>query len=127
MTHLPKIIISTIPHKKHRYPTSGDYFHKNGAMNIRVSKMNPDHEFLVVLHELIEWYLIEKKGVSIEEIDRFDMEFEKKRKPGEINEPGDDTNAPYYHEHQIATRFEKEMADILNVRWSKYEEYVNKL
>jgi hypothetical protein len=125
--HLPKIVISAIPHKKHRYETCGDYYKKNGELHIRVSKMNSNHEFLVALHELIEWYLIDQKGVTIKEIDAFDMEFEKKRAPGNEDEPGDDPKSPYYQEHKIATTLEKTMATYLGVDWNKYSEHVNSL
>jgi len=125
--HLPKIVIGTIPHRKHRYPTAGDYYRKNGEVHIRVSQMNPEHEFLVVLHELVEWFLIERKGISIETIDKFDIAFENRREQGNTDEPGDDPNAPYYDEHQFATLMEQLMADKLGVNWSRYDEHVNSL
>lgn len=130
MNHLPKIIIDVTPHKKQRYPTAGDYFKSKGALNIRVSKMTSNHEFLVALHEFIEWYLIENKGISIEDIDRFDIQFEKDRENGihkPLTEPGDSLKAPYYHEHQIASKIEKEMAGYLGVNWTQYDKYVNSL
>lgn len=125
MNHLPKIVIDVIPHKKQRYNTAGDYFRKRGEIHIRVSKMHADHEFLVLLHELVEWYLTEKKGVTIEEIDKFDLAFEKSRKGDE--EPGDDPKSPYYAEHQIATEIERELSSYLVVNWSKYDAYVKSL
>lgn len=89
--------------------------------------MNPEHEFLVVLHELVEWFLIERKGISIETIDKFDIAFENRREQGNTDEPGDDPNAPYYDEHQFATLMEQLMADKLGVNWSRYDEHVNSL
>lgn len=130
MNHLPKIVIDTVSHKKQRYETSGDYYKKGGVLNIRVSKLNPNHEFLIALHELIEWYLIDQKGVSIEEIDEFDIRFEQDRARGlhkPTTEPGDSLKAPYYKEHQIASKIEREMAEYLGVNWDKYSEHVNSL
>jgi hypothetical protein len=128
--HLPKIVIDIVPHNKQRYPTAGDYYKAKGALNIRVSKMNANHEFLVALHELIEWYLIDQKGVSIEEIDAFDIKFEEERDRGvhkPTTEPGDSLKAPYYKEHQIASKIEREMAEYLGVNWDHYDKHVNSL
>lgn len=128
MNHLPKIIFDVIPHKKQRYQTCGDYFEKGGDTHIRVSKMNAKHEFLVLIHELIEWFLIKLKGISIKEIDAFDIQFEKDRLLGLVmGEPGDDPKAPYYDEHQFATLIEKLLAEKLRVNWVKYDEHVNSL
>lgn len=133
MNHLPKIICSVVPHKKQRYPTCGDYFEKKGDMYIVVSKMIPkglkglNYEFLVLIHELIEWYLIKQKGVTIKQVDDFDMAFEKNRNEGDISEPGNDPHAPYFNEHQFATKIEEELAKYMGVDWLKYNEYVDEL
>lgn len=127
MQNLPKIVFDIVPHKKQRYNTSGDYFKKGGVVNIRVSKMHPDHEFLILVHELIEWYLTERKGVTIEAIDRFDMMFERAREKGNEEEPGDDMNSPYYEEHQYASRIERLIAEKLGVDWTKYDKHVKSL
>lgn len=127
MKNLPKIVIDVIPHKKHRYPTVGDYYKKKGELHIRISKMNSRHEFLVLMHELLEWFLIEQKAIPISVIDKFDIAFEKNREEGNVNEPGDDPEAPYYDEHQFATLIEKLLAEKLGVNWSKYDQNVNSL
>ena len=127
MQRLPKIIISTIPHKKQRYPTAGDYFKKKGELHITVSKMIPKHEFLVAIHEMIEWFLIEHRGITIDEIDRFDIEYENNRLKGDLSEPGDDPHAPYFKEHQFATHIEKQIARELGVNWEKYDREANSL
>lgn len=125
MQHLPKIVFDVIPHNKMRYPTCGDYYKKNGELHIRVSKMNSKHEFLVLIHEMIEWFLIDQKGISIKSIDDFDMLYEETKTDN--SEPGNDPNAPYYEEHQFATEIEKLLAKKLGVNWLKYDEAVNKL
>ena len=122
--HLPTITVDTIPHKKQRYPTVGDYYKSHGKLHIKISKTNSNHEFLVLIHELIEWYLTSQKGVKIQDIDSFDISFENQREPGNTEEPGDNPNAPYYQEHQFATKIEREVAEYLGVDWDKYEEHV---
>ena len=128
---LPVIQLEVIDHKEQAYSTVGDYRLEDGVMKIRASKMKPHYEFLVLLHEFVEWYLVHCDGVDIEKIDEFDKRFEKMRSEYpdivDIDEPGDNEKAPYYHYHQVATRIEKYMADLLKVNWEEYEEAVNKL
>lgn len=131
--------IKTIPHNEQKYETAGDYYSSAEdssdavtapvvTRNIFVSEMgNPDYEFLVAIHEFVESYLVAKKGLSDEEITKFDEEFEKDRKPGNLDEPGDSLSAPYRKEHRIATTIEKTAAHLLGVDWNDYERAVNSL
>jgi len=86
-----------------------------------------DSEFLVALHELVEAYLCQKAGIPDEVVTAFDKAFEAKRQPGNTDEPGDDPEAPYRHEHRIATIVEMIVADAANVDWHKHEANVNAL
>lgn len=122
---LREIRYKTIPNKKQRYPTIGDYFKKGREEEIRVSDMkNSDYEFLVLIHELIEWYLTEKRGIKQKDIDAFDITYEKERNKGlhkAWEEPGFDKRAPYLKEHTFATEMEKLLAKEMGVNWKKYE------
>ena len=118
------IEIKTITHYKQRYQTVGDYFKDlgTGTERFRISDMgNKDYEFLVALHELIEQYLSEKRGIKEEEIDQFDINFK-----GE-GEPGDQPNAPYYKEHQFASKIEKLVAEEMSLNWEDYNNTVEEL
>jgi hypothetical protein len=123
------ITINTIPHSQHRYPTVSDYFlNGNGQQQFLISDMgNKDYEFLVAIHELIEQHLTEKRGISEESITKFDEEFEAKREEGNLDEPGNDPKAPYWKEHQFATKIEKLVADELGVDWVEYDNAVCEL
>ena len=131
MKHLQNISIRVIPHKDQRYDTVGDYQKLGNVTSITISKSMADYEFLVTLHELIELYLITRKGISIKDIDNFDMQFEEMRLnyPHIVGdkEPGDDENAPYFFAHKIATEFERKMAEYLNIDWNKYDQVINKM
>lgn len=119
--------IKTIPHKEQRYDTCGDYW-KDGKINrFRVSKMNDDYEFLVVIHELIEAHLAKKRGIKWKDIDNFDKKFEAARKPDNVDEPGNDAAAPYKKEHRFAENIERQVALELGVDWFEYEKVVEKL
>lgn len=130
MTHLPHICLSVIPHKEQRYPTIGDYFPDRSipGWQFNVSRLSsPDHEFLVAIHELIEWYLTQKRGIKERDITRFDKEYEKNRKIGDVSEPGDSSKAPYHREHVFATKIERLIAKELGVDWKEYEDDINSL
>lgn len=125
-----KIVIKTIPHSKQRYPTCGDYWiDKDDVLQVRVSKMNDKYEFLIAIHELIEQFLSEERGIKGKDIDAFDIKFEKDRAKGfhTDEEPGDDKTAPYYKEHQFATGIERVLANELEVDWNNYDTEVTDL
>lgn len=124
------IDIKTIPHNTQRYETVGDWYFNpdNNRLTIRVSCMrNKLYEFLVARHELDEAMLCVQRGINEKEVTLFDIQFEKNRKFGNTDEPGDDPAAPYRKEHFTATSFERLMAAELGVDWRKYEEAVNSL
>ena len=123
-----KIVIETIPHKNHRYPTVGDWYWKKGVLHIKVSKMsNWKYEVLVAVHELVEVMLCKDRGITTAEVDAFDIAFEKARKPGNEDEPGDSPKAPYRKEHFFATNLEALFSAELKVDWAKYEKEINSL
>ncbi len=128
------IYIDTIPHSEQRYPTVGDYWHTSNKscgykkIEVRVSNMeNPDYEFLVAIHELIEAYLTKKRGITEELITDFDIKFEESRTPESTDEPGDHPNAPYRKEHFFATTIERLAAAELGVDWMAYSAKINSL
>ncbi len=110
-----KINIETIPHSKQRYKTVGDYWKRGNTWEFRVSKMNNDYEFLVIIHELIEAYLTNKRGVKWKDIDKFDKTFTGS------DEPGNSIKAPYYLEHRFAENIERQLALEMGIDWFTYE------
>lgn len=121
MKNLPYIFIESMPHKFQRYETVGDYFNHNDIWHFKISETKADYEFLILIHEMIEWYLTQKRGISEKKITNFDINFKGK------GEPGDDKNAPYRKEHQFATKIEKLIAKELKVNWAKYDKTINNL
>jgi hypothetical protein len=118
-----------IPHRKQRYDTVGDYFKRDGVWQFRVSKMKDQrYSILVFLHEVIEFFLCRQAGIKMKDIDRFDKEYEMSRGQDEaacgckhLAEPGDDPHAPYWAQHQAATKCERLIAEALGVKWSDYD------
>lgn len=102
------------------YITCGDWrFCTNGDLEATVSQMDdPDAEFVVLLHELIEAYLCRKHGVSSQSVCAHDIMFEKERQlMQDMAEPGDDPRAPYRREHQFATMIEMAVLHELGGSW----------
>lgn len=124
-----RIEIQTIPHDQHRYETVGDYYHNpDNTMQIRVSDMGDWRmEFLVAVHEAIEFALCEVRGITEQDITAFDKGFEANREPDNHDEPGDHPHAPYRREHFFATSIERLIAAELGVDWAEYERKVTAL
>lgn len=123
------IVINTIPHKEQRYPTCGDYWENDkGDVYFAISEMDDQrYEYLVLVHELVEYFLVKLAGVPLYAIDDFDKHFESERALGNTDEPGDDQKAPYFMQHQLATVIERVFAVMLGVLWKDYEKAVNAL
>lgn len=125
-----RILIETIPHAEQRYDTPGDWvIDPDGTWHIKVSELPtkvalfPEKfAFLVAFHELIEMALCQSVGITVEQIDNFDMHY-----AGDRVEPGDDDDAPYHDAHQLATGFERTLAALLGVDWDEYDTAVNDL
>ena len=123
------IHIETIPHKDQAYETCGNFWvGMDGAWQIRVSDMgNADFEWLVAIHEFIEMKLCDKRGIKEEDITKFDIDFEAKRKEGNVDEPGDDPQSPYKREHFCATNIERMLSAELGIDWAVYNGVVENL
>lgn len=126
-----RIQIETIPHDKQRYETVGDWFYdSNGVLHIKVSQMSDErYAALVAVHELIEVLLCKQHGVTQEQVDKFDMNWQpaKDSLAPELDEPGDDPRAPYKNEHCVAMGIERILAAGLGVDWVTYEKELFKL
>ena len=77
------------------------------------------------MHEAIEAYLCKQAGISQVAVDRFDQAYERRRKPGDDSEPGDDPKPPYHKEHMFASKVERMLANKLGVNWSAYDREVS--
>lgn len=122
------IDIKTIPHAEQRYPTCGDWWDDEAGTHFRISDLgNPTWEFLIAVHEFIEWFLCKAQGVSQESVDEFDKQWEAVREPGNVDEPGNSPKAPYYEQHRIASVIEHMLAIVLGVDWDEYDKAINAL
>ncbi len=123
------IRIKTIPHAKQRYDTAGDYWEKKEfgktVVHFRISAMHDTrYEQLVLIHELVEYFLVKLAGIDVKEIDAFDEAYEHLRGEDDDSEPGDDEDAPYYFQHQAASAVERLCAVMMGVNWLDYSNAV---
>lgn len=124
------INLRTIKHEDQRYNTVGDWQmnKETGDILITTSKMGDwRKEVCVHIHEFVESMLCLARNIREEDVDKFDMEYEKNRLSGDISEPGNHPDAPYFKEHQVATRIEQILAAELGVDWHDYEKTINDL
>ncbi len=70
-----------------------------------------DDEFLILIHELVEWYLTQRNGIREEDITAFDVAHTSSE------DPGSEPDAPYRNEHLAAMEVEKLITDHVNRRW----------
>lgn len=110
-----KILIESIPHNLHRYSTTGDYYEKDGIEHVIVSELADKRMMqMVVLHELIEKFLTEARGIKEEDILVYDTAH------ADSDEPGDEPDAPYYKEHFFAETVERLICGQFGINWDEY-------
>lgn len=119
------VSVKVIPHAEQRYRTPGDWFFEaDGGLHIRISALGDwRYETLIAVHELVEVVLCKKRGITQEQVDAFDQNYERERDEGfhkPEDEPGDDPSAPYHREHGVATGIERILAAALGVAWADY-------
>lgn len=122
---LKSITITVIPHSEQRYPTCGDWqFDEGRNLYIKVSDTGePLFNFLLARHELDEAIMCANDGVSEKEVDEYD--FSHPEAGGDCFD--DNTDAPYYVQHNTALAAEYQMARNLGVDWVEYSDAVNAL
>jgi hypothetical protein len=132
MNTFSKIKIDFIPHEAHRYSTVGDWFwDSDGVLNIKVSRLPNDPQGLmslaIAIHELTEVGLCVQKGITQEEVDKFDFAYEKTRPEGDDSEPGDHPEAPYRDQHCFATAAERMFIAACGIPWEDYAKAIESL
>ena len=110
--------IRVIPHNKQRYDTVGDWQIKKGRLVISISSMGDwRYEMLVAVHELVEALICNKRGITGEAVDEYDM--------GNMSsDPGLSPDAPYHEEHMFALIVENMLARELCVDKEKLEQAI---
>lgn len=120
------IHIETIPRDKMRPECDGAdwFFDSNGDLQVRVCPMSDwRYEALLGIHEAVEAIMCRHNGVTQQEVDKFDQQFDSTHQFD--SEAGDDPHCPYRSEHTFATAIERVLAGVLQVPWSTYDTELN--
>lgn len=118
--------LSTDSIKDHRYRSVDDWDDPTETIDGLVFSTqtadmgNMDYNFLVLMHALVEQYLCHKHGIKDAEVTKFDMDHP------EMDNPGEDSKAPYNLEHQTANDVESMLSVALGVKWMDYETAIDK-
>lgn len=113
------IEIKTIPQEQHRYKTLGDYIGHEKLRFIQVSDMgNPQYEFLIALHELVEQALCIARGISEDAITQWDIHYLG-------DDPGGDPKAPYYREHVFSSMIEDLVGHEMGLDMEAYAKFLD--
>lgn len=123
MIALPRIV--RVPIERQRFTTLGDWWEENpGEFVIAITEMvDWRYEFLILVHELIEWAVCQQRGVSTRKADEFDEMWEQELAEGKHrveDEAGFDRRCPYRMGHIWGCRAEWLLAGLLKVRWHDY-------
>ena len=125
------ICVKIIPNEKHRAGVGGAdwYFDKKGNLQVRVTKLSSwKREITLALHEVIEAVLAKAHGVTVAQVDAFDMDYEKAHMEDHGLNAGDDPRAPYVREHNAATACERVIAMELDIgAWSDYDREIGSI
>ena len=102
--------------KECRNKQLGDYFYRNGELVFQILQSTDINTLLVLVHEIVEFLLITKKGLSIEAVDKWDKEHD------EIDaEPGRLPGCPYRYEHAFAESIERLVLAQMEKDFTEYE------
>jgi len=114
MNHLPLMIVNSIPHRLQRYDTVGDWYDHSGVLHFCVSNMTPDMEMETLFHEMFEWYLCQKEGITAAMVDKWDFSHPDSDDPGSL--PG----CPYKKQHKAAMKISKLAVKLMGYSWGNY-------
>ena len=119
---MKRICIEEVDHHLQRYNTVGDWYELGNRNFVAVSKLgNDDMEFCVAIHEVVEQYLCNKRGISDGVVTEFD-----KANPDHPN-PGDLPTAPYHQEHKLASIIELILLQELGVDLVEYDKRLDEV
>lgn len=111
-----EIKVQIVPPSQIRYDTWDDWtIDQYGNIHFQIADSGNDlYNKICMVHAIIEELLTSAKGVSEEEITKFDLEYK-----GD-DEPGEELAAPYRDEHLIAKAVEMLLCSHLGIPWKIY-------
>ena len=91
-------------------------------MRVWVSETgNEDYNFLIGIHELVEFYLCQREGISEQSVTEWDTAHL------DAEDPGSDPKAPYYKQHRVALLVEDVLMRFMKINKKKYEKRLDEV
>jgi len=121
---LPKrIIIEFIDQKDQRYDTVGDYGETEDGVWFKITKFeeNPMRSIYVLMHEMWEFFRNKQLGISVEDVDDFDLSHP------ELDDPGLSPNSPYHKTHMESDAIERLCCVLAQDDWVDYESEIESI
>lgn len=121
------ITINVISEAEQRGCVSGcDWqFDSSGDLNVSISPLSDwRREVLLGVHEAVEAVMCKQAGITQQQVDEFDVAFDKAHPDEPDLGAGDDPAAPYFRQHVAATAIESILCTELGVNW---DDYMNEL
>ena len=103
------------------------WWNPDGSLQVRIAKEIDDADEIacLILHEVSEALFCRKLGISHQEVDLFDKEYQRTHEV-DLN-AGDEPDSPYRVPHNWATAIERIAAGVLDVKWKGYDEKLSKI
>ena len=100
---------------------------EDGTLQVRVERLATyGRTMSLMVHEIVEAVLAKMHGVTVEQVDKFDLKFEAENPENKGIEAGDAPGCPYGREHMAATACERIVAMECGVgscdSWSEYDQ-----
>lgn len=120
---MKRIVIDFVPQHLQRYETVGDYGENEHNVWFRITAFpnNPGYSIAVLLHEILEFYRNKQEGISIEDVDNFDLSHP------ELDDPGLSLDAPYHKTHMEGDAIERLAILFFGEDWVKYEQAITEV
>jgi len=120
---MKRIVVDFIPQHKHKYKTVGNYGETKEEIWFEITDFpnKPAYSIAILLHEIWEFYRNRQEGISIEDVDAFDLSHP------ELDDPGLSSNAPYHKTHMEADVIERAFIIFSKEDWVEYEKAINDL
>ena len=120
---MKRIIVDFIEQKDQRYETVGDYGETGEEIWFKITDFpgKPAYSIAILLHELTEFYRNRQEGISVEDVDAFDLSHP------ELDDPGLSLEAPYHKAHMEADVIERAFIVFSKEDWTEYEKAIYNL
>lgn len=123
-----KVMVFVIRSEFQEYRTAGNYKELcDGTIVYLITKqVNKDYEFLILIHEMVEFHLCKMRGIKEKDIDKYDKYWEIRKENGLAiaEEPGNEKDCIYAKEHRFSENIERQLAHEMSKVWKEYDDKI---